>query len=225
MFSFPSPGIIDADMNLASGVRVLSPNTPFWYSQPALNDDGTELPIEKRWLRCVDETKLMLKDPNIKTIVIDGLGVLCEWLMAHIVNMNKLAGTNKTGKMEVRDYGDLARLLRDFMMMLRLPGKFVVVTSHQSAEKDEVNGMFRYTLAIPGQSKETLGGLFTDVWATMATNSGGKVKYEIRTKPTGLHVALGTSFDFPSAIDITDKNPAQIWEVLSPKLNPATVKP
>lgn len=220
MFSFPSPGIIDADMNLASGARILPPDKPWFYTQPALDDSGKEVPLENRWLRCVDETKAMLKDPNIHTIVIDGLGVMCEWIMAHIVKVNKLAGTNKTGKMELRDYGDLARLLREYIMMLRLPGKYVVVTSHQSAEKDETNGMFRYSLAIPGQSKETLGGLFTDVWANMATNVGGKCKYEIRTKPTGLHVALGTSFDFPSAIDITDKSPDQIWSILSPQLNP-----
>lgn len=223
MFAFPSPGIIDADMNLASGARVLTPGKKWGYSQPALTDDGKEVPLDARWLRCVDETKAMLKNPEIETIVIDGLGVMCEWIMAHIVKVNKAAGTNKTGKMELRDYGDLARLLREYIMMLRLPGKYVVVTSHQSAEKDETNGSFRYSLAIPGQSKETLGGLFTDVWATMASNIGGKCKYEIRTKPTGLHVALGTSFDFPSAIDITDKTPDQIWSILSPQLKPTKV--
>jgi len=223
MFAFPSPGIIDADMNLNSGVRVIG-NKPFWFTQPALDDNDKEVPLEKRWLRCVDETKAMLKDPNIKTIVVDGLGVMVEWIIAHIVNVNKLAGTNKTGKMELRDYGDLARILREYIMMLRLPGKYVVVTSHQAADKDELTGVLRYSLAIPGQSKETLGGLFTDVWATMASPAGaGKVKYEIRTKPTGFHVALGTSFDLPSAIDITDKTPTQIWEILSPKLNPQPV--
>lgn len=222
MFSFPKPAIIDADMNLASGARVLPGDKTWWYFQPALNDDGTEVPLENRWMRCVDETKAMLKNPDVQTVVIDGLGVMCEWIMAHIVKVNKAAGTNKTGKMELRDYGDLARLLREYIMMLRLPGKYIVVTSHQSAEKDELTGALRYSLAIPGQSKETLGGLFTDVWATMASNIGGKVKYEIRTKPTGLHVALGTSFDFPSALDITDKTPAQIWDILAPKLSPLT---
>lgn len=218
MFSFPSPGIIDCDMNLNSGVRVAG-TKQFWYSQPALNDDGTPVPPELRWLRAVSETKAMLVQTDIKTIVIDGLGVLCEWLMAHIVNENKKAGTNKSGKMELRDYGDVARLLRDFVTMLRIGGKYVVVTSHQSADKDELTGAMRYTLAIPGQSKETLGGLFTDVWATTAKPSGGKHLYEIRTKPTGFHVALGTSFDLPSAIDVTDKSPDQIWSILSPKLS------
>lgn len=218
MFSFPAPGIIDCDMNLNSGVRVAG-GKQFWYTQPAIQDDGTPIPMELRWLRAVAETKAMLLMPDVKTIVVDGLGMLCEWLMAHIVNENKKAGTNKTGKMELRDYGDVARLLRDYITMLRIGGKYVVVTSHQSADKDELTGAMRYTLAIPGQSKETLGGLFTDVWATTAKPSGGKHLYEIRTKPTGFHVALGTSFDLPSAIDVTDKLPDQIWSILSPKLS------
>jgi len=217
-FAFPNPGIIDCDLNLNSAVRRVG-DKKFWFSQPALSDDGKEIPLPDRWLRAVAETKAMLIETEIKTIVIDGLGVLCEWLMAHIVNENKKAGTNKTGKMELRDYGDVARLLREYVTMLRVGGKYVIVTSHQTADKDELTGAMRYALAIPGQSKETLGGLFTDVWATTAKPSGGKHLYEIRTKPTGFHVALGTSFDLPSAIDVTDKTPDQIWSILQPKIS------
>ena len=50
MFSFPSPGIIDADMNLASGARILPPGKPWFYTQPALDDTGKEIPLENRLL-------------------------------------------------------------------------------------------------------------------------------------------------------------------------------
>lgn len=217
-YAFPSPGIIDIDMNLGSAIR-LDKNKQFWVSQPALDEaTGKEIPTADRWKATVKATKEMLVKPEVKTIWIDGLGLLTTWLMEHIVAENQKAGTNKTGKMELRDYGDVARLLRDYIMMLRLPGKYVVVTSHQTADKDELTGALRYSLAIPGQSKETLGGLFTDVWATTAQASTGGVKYNIRTKPTGFHVALGTSFDLPSAIDVTDKLPSEIWTLLQPKL-------
>lgn len=219
LMSFPTPGIIDCDMNLNSAVRVAA-GKEFYFSQPSLDDSGKEIPIGERWKRAVDETKTMLKDPRIKSICVDGLGQLCGWLIEHIVNENKKAGTNKTGKMELRDYSDLSRLLKDYVTMLRIGGKIVYVSSHQTADKDDLTGAMRYALAIPGQSKDTLGGLFTDVWATTGTPiGGGKVKYEIRTKPTGFHVALGTSFDLPSAIDVTDKNPADIWTMLEPKLS------
>jgi len=219
LMSFPTPGIIDCGMNLNSAVRVSS-GKEFYYTQPSLTDDNKEVPLEDRWLRCVSETKAMLADPRIRTICVDDLGVLCEWIIAHIIKQNRLAGTNKTGKMELRDYGDLARLLRDYVSMLRIGGKIVYVSSHQTADRDDLTGAMRYALAIPGQSKDTLGGLFTDVWATRATPAGGgKVKYEICTRPTGFHVALGTSFDLPAVIDVTDKDPAAVWQLLEPKLS------
>lgn len=219
LMCFPTPGIIDCGMNLNSAVRVAQ-GKEFYYSQPSLSDEGKEIPLGDRWNNAVKETKAMLIDPRIKTVCIDDLGVLCTWLIEHIVNENKRAGTNKTGKMELRDYGDLARLLRDYISMLRIGGKIVYVSSHQTADKDDLTGAMRYALAIPGQSKDTLGGLFTDVWATRATpQGGGKVKYEICTRPTGFHVALGTSFDLPPTLDVTDKDPAAIWQVLEPKLS------
>lgn len=217
--SFPDPWFLDLDMNLASAIRVASGKT-FFFDQPSLNDDGTERPREARWNACVDATKAAILDPRVKTIVIDGLGVLCEYLIEHIISEGKKSGTNKTGKMELQNYGDLARLLRGYVMMLRSSGKIVLVTSHQTADKDDLTGALRYALAIPGQSKDTLGGLFTDVWATTGMSAGlGKYKYEIRTRPTGFHVSLGTSFTLDGAIDVTDKSPTQIWSVLEPKIN------
>lgn len=218
MMSFPTPGIIDCDMNLNSAVRV-SAGKEFYFDQPAL-DEATNQPRkpEDRWNHVVKVTKELILDPKIKTICVDGLGVLTEWLCDHIVNEGKKSGGNKTGRMELQNYGDLARLLRGYVMMLRASGKYIFVTSHQTSDKDELTGALRYALAIPGQSKETLGGLFTDVWAT-ATRPGMQVKYEIRTRPTGFHVALGTSFDLAAVIDITDKTPDQIWKDLEPKLS------
>ena len=221
MFAFPSLWIADLDLNLASAVR-RAPGTSFFFDQPALLDDGKERPVEQRWNELVKLTKAAIVDPQIRTIAIDGLGVLVEYLIAHIIAEGRKAGTNKTGKMELQNYGDLARLLRDYIMMLRASGKFIIVTSHQAADRDEVTGALRYYLAIPGQSKETLGGLFTDVWAT-ATRPGAQVKYEIRTKPTGFHVALGTSFKLDAAIDVTDKTPSQIWAILEPQISPKPI--
>ncbi len=217
-FAFPNLGIIDCDLNLAAAVR-RCPSKVFDYEQPAVLPDGKERPEVDRWNFVVEKTKAYIADPSIQTIFVDGLGVLYEMCMAHIVHQTRLAGTNKTGKMEIQNYGDLARLIRGYVMMLRASGKIVLVSSHQAAEKDEVTGAFRYYLNVPGQTKENLGGLFTDVWATVATPGiGGKTKFAIRTKPTGYHVSLGTSFALDAEIDVTDKTPDQIWSLLSPKL-------
>lgn len=229
--AFPDPGIIDCGQNLASAVRRAAPDKKFWVSTPALNDAETaERPLDMRWEFVVSEAKKMLAETEIKTLVVDDIGIMCEWLLWHCVRVNKLAGVNKTGRPELNDYGSLGQLLRSFVTMCRSVGKIVVFTSHQAADKNELTGAMRYSLAIPGQSKENLGGLFTDVWATTALPDGaGGAKYEIRTRPTGFHVALGTSFDLPNAINVTGKSPAEIWTLLQPKLyantGPTEVKP
>jgi hypothetical protein len=180
----------------------------------------------------VNETKEMIADPEVNTIVCDGLGVLSQYLIDHILGAAVDSATSKvktvglTGErvaqMEIQHYGDFARLLRMYVMMVRSSGKYFVMTSHQSGDADEVTKVVRYVLAIPGQLKDTLGGLFTDVWATSVTPFGlGKHKYEIRTKPTGLHVALGASFPLDAAIDVTDKTPQEIWGILEPKIKGA----
>jgi hypothetical protein len=219
MLAFPDPWINDIDMNLAGQLRRLPAGSKkFWFDQPALKD-GKERPMVERWPEVVKVTKEAILEPQVKSICVDGLGMMCEWLIAYIVDQNIKAGTCKTGKMELQMYGELARLLRGYIMLLRTSGKYVVVTSHQTADKDDLTGAMRYALAIPGQSKDTLGGLFTDCWATTAMSQpANKVKYEIRTKPTGFHVALGTSFSLDAAIDVTDKSPAQVWTLLEPKL-------
>jgi adenosyl cobinamide kinase/adenosyl cobinamide phosphate guanylyltransferase len=216
--AFPDPAIIDWDLNLASAVRRATGKT-FDYTQPGVRDDGSQRPLPEQWKFAVEETKAILANPKYKTVIIDGLGLMCTAVCEHIIAEGQRAGTNKLGKMEIQNYADLSRILRSYIMMIRASGKFFVVTSHQTGDKDDVTGVIRYVLAIPGQSKDTLGGCFTDVWATMARPKGlSDVAYEIRTKPTGQHVALGASFPVESSIDVTNKTPAQIWDILSAKI-------
>jgi len=216
--AFPDPAIIDWDLNLASAVRRATGKS-FDYAQPSVKDDGTQRPLSEQWKAAVEETKQILSNPKYRTIIIDGLGLMCNALCEHIIAEGQRSGTNKLGKMEIQNYADLSRLRRGYIMMIRASGKFLVVTSHQTGDKDEVTGIIRYVLAIPGQSKDTLGGCFTDVWATMARPKGlSDVVYEIRTKPTGQHVALGASFPIESSVDVTNKTPLQIWDILAAKL-------
>jgi len=216
--AFPDPAIIDWDLNLASAVRRCVGKT-FDFCQPGIKDDGTQRPASEQWAYAVKETQAICRDPKYKTIIVDGLTLMTTAICDHIVGQGQLSGSNKTGKMELQNYGDLARLLRGYIMMVRSSGKFLVITSHQVGDKDEATGAYRYVLAIPGQSKDTLGGCFTDVWATVARLKGiSDVVYEIRTKPSGQHIALGASFAIDSSIDVTNKNPAQVWSILEPKI-------
>lgn len=219
-FSMPSPGILDCGGNLNSAVRVAG-GKPFWFSEGFRSDDGKEVPEEKRWDHCVVESKKLLTHPETQSFVLDDLSNLCRWGLLHAEAKLVEAGIN-VRKEYLAKYQAFIPLLTNFMTMIRIPGKLVMVTVHQATDKDEF-GRMRYYLDIPGRLSETLGGQFTDVWGMSSspdpTNLKTQAKYEIRTKPSGYHINLKTSLDLEPAINITDKTPQQIWAVLEPKLS------
>jgi hypothetical protein len=221
--AFPRPGILDCDGNLSSAVRVAN-GKKFLYSQPFVDDAGAEVPEEKRWSRAVAETKLLATSPDVDTIVIDGLSQLTRWGLVHAEAELVKAGIN-VKKEYLAKYNAFVPLLTGFITMIRIPKKYVVVNVHPTLDKDELSGRIRYKLDIPGRLSDNLGGQFTDVIAMdCVADPGSKIgaKYTICTKPTGYHPNLGTSMDLEPRIDITGKNPDEIWSIIGPKLSTGT---
>jgi hypothetical protein len=219
--AFPDPGIIDCDGNLRSAIDVLPKDKEFWVSQPFSTDDGKEVPEVERWNKATKDTLEMVKKPEVKTIWIDGLSNLCRWGLVHAENQLILGGIN-VKKEYLAKYQAFIPLLSNFITLLRIPKKYIYVTVHQLLEKDELTGAILYKLDIPGRLADNLGGQFTDVWGlTSRADPGSKVgaKYFINTKPTGFHVNLKTSVSLDPVIDITGKNPKEIWDALAPKLS------
>lgn len=224
--SLPTPGILDCDGNLTSAVRV-SAGKKFFYAQPFLTDDGKEVPEVERWPMAVKQTKELLLSKETESFFLDGLGNLCRWGLIYAEDQLVKAGIN-IKKEYLAKYMSFIPLLTNFITMIRIPGKMVMVSVHQTMEKDELSGSIRYELDIPGRLKNTLGGQFTDVWGTSSlADVGSKVgaKYLVRTKPSGYHVNLKTSLDLEPSVDLTGKTPPEVWTMLSPKLSvsqPAT---
>lgn len=218
--AFPDPGIMDCDGNLASAVRVGN-GKKFFYAEGFRTDDGKEIIEEQRWAHVMTQSKLLLASPETKSFVLDGLSNLCRWGLVHAENELTKAGIN-TKKEYLAKYQSFIPLLSNYLTMIRIVGKPVMVTVHQIIEKAELEGTVRYVLDIPGRLASTLGGQFTDVWGMSAVaDPGSKVgaKYSIRTKPTGFHVGLKTSLDLAPAIDVTGKSPNEIWSLLAPFLS------
>lgn len=215
--AFPNPYFLDIDKNLDSAVRVLK-GKKFWYDQPT-----SDVPEDQVWPKSLEYLKAAIANPEIQTIVVDSFSQLSGYARAALLsNLKRMNAVDAKGKpldnLRLNDYLTLLDWFRQFVFALRSSNKYVIVTSHQQVSKDELTGANHYSLAIPGQSKDSFGGWFTDVWACTATAvAGGKTAYQIRTRPTGFHVALGTSIrTLPQTIDITDKDPSAIWSLLQP---------
>jgi len=226
MASFPDPYFLDLDKNLNSVIPLMN-GKKFWYDQVDKDDKDKPIPEPDQYEYALECLKVAIADPNIKTICIDSITRLSELVVSHIIGKLtimgvKLRSDTVDAQIRLNDYATFGNLILKLVALCRASGKFVIWTSHQTVDKDEINGAMRYRFSLPGQLKETLGGYFTDVWGTSSTPiAGGKTKYSIRTKPTGYHVALGTSIPLDPEIDVTDKTPEQIWNLLALKLSVA----
>jgi len=217
---FPDPWFLDLDLNLASAIR-RAPTKKFYY------DTVNQLPPVERYPAAEKLIIEAAKDPNVKTLVIDGLGGVAGIVQDYIVGRLKTMGVKlRTDTLDdqirLSDYQTLATYTLRLLALCRASGKYVIWTAHQKADKDELTGANRYKLHMPGNLSENLGGYFTDVWATTSqaavSAKGPYTKFSIRTKPTGFHVSLGASFPVEAELDTTDKSPDAIWSLLSPKL-------
>lgn len=218
--AFPNPYFAEIDNNIDSMARVMG-TKPFWYDTPSLD---VKTPGEV-WKKFLEQVKVAMADPKIETIVVDGLTILseymCAWCIAEHVRMGD---TDSKGKlittMTIPDYGKLLTMFRGLIFDLRLSGKYIICTVHNTTYQDEQTKVTHNILALPGQAKETLAGLFTDAIGVVATQiPGGRLKYELCTAPITQFPPLGTSIrTLPARIDITGLDPSGIWKILAPQI-------
>lgn len=221
--AFPDPYFLNVDRNLDSAVRVAG-DKRFFYDDPTVEEiNGKEVRVEDHLVypRAMELLKRAAISPEVRTLVIDSASTLSLFMASHVLaEVSRMEG-KKVERLRIQDYGSILSLFQRHITMLRSSGKIVIVTSHQTYDKDEMTGALNYTLAIPGQMKFNFGAFFTDVWGmTAEPGPQGKTDYRIRTRPTGRHVALGTSVrTMPADIKITDLTPSEVWSKhLSPML-------
>lgn len=217
--SFPKPFFLDLDRNLGRASKAISSTKQWFFGDPHEDEEGKPLDPHLKWPRCGKLLKEAILSPDVETIVVDGLGVFSDMLMAYIVHERSKNSVSKDQKPEWGDYMRYGNDMTAMVMLLRSSKKMIVYTSHQKVDKDELTGRIRYELNMVGKLSNSFGGLFSDVWACTSSPDGiEKVKYEIWTGPTGLHINLGTSIELPVKTTITGLKPEQIWALVGPKV-------
>lgn len=222
---FPDPWIADCSNNLSGATRWFKKNMPaqieqIRYSQPWLSNvidpthGQTIVPPEARWARLLTDINEALKDPTRKTIIIDDVGQVCEWLQAFIVSEK---GTGKKEGMTISDWipfrSLLAKLVTDLRLLCRNK-RYLIFTAHEEYAKDERTGSIFTRVNIPSKLADNFGGLFSDVWRTIVEDVADVLYYKVVAQPTPAVPAIGNSLGLPANFKFT-------WKEFAPFLTSA----
>lgn len=168
---FPKPYVIDCDNNLDGPVRAArrEGREPFFYDTVNM----LEPEPRKRWGKLAELIAEAEKEPEVKTLVIDSFTAVSDYIMDDI---KRQAGIPEEKPIKIQHWGIFLTYIKRLVVRCRSNGKFLVMTAHEQADKDEDTGAIRLYLSIPGQSKYQLSGLFSDVWSLSTTTKfvGGK---------------------------------------------------
>jgi len=206
--NFPYPYFLDCDGNMAAPVAQTGIRE-FLYDSAARDDNGNLIHPADRFQHCIKCLNAAVAEPRVKTIVIDSLTSFFKIVLSDVLrqefgsmattDLAKDAADFKT--LRQQDWGKFAKLIDNIFSKLRGCGKTLVVIAHNNMDKDEADGKWKIFLNIPGSSKNTLSGMFTDCWNTFLQITGigpaATYSFMIRTLPQTETDHRGVTTSFP----------------------------
>lgn len=172
--NFPKPYFADCDNNLSGIARL---GKPFLYDTINVEEPREAYRFEKL-LQCIKEAG---KSPEVETLIIDSITAVSDYVIAHVARKN-----NRTAKdLRQQDWGEIFYEMKALFAGVRMMGKAVVFTAHETYDKDEVSGILMFKVSFPGQTAEKIAAFFSDMWHTEVVDvPGQKPKYVVRGMPT-----------------------------------------
>jgi hypothetical protein len=192
---FPRPGIIDCDNNLGGATRWLRVNNPnqipnIKYEIVNIDEKNQLVDPRDRYARFTTLINKMVSDPEVETIIIDSATYVSDYIQGNIQKQN----SRKENEFQQSDWNAYLWGWKNLCTKLRsVPGKLFILTAHERPEKDEIEGVIKYFIALPGQIQSVIGGLFSDVWHMEVVEGATKHDYVIRTMPNSRYI-LKNSF-------------------------------
>lgn len=204
---FPKTYVFVADLNFKSGVdylRKLGPNAiknVVGFDTATPDEKGVKVPPNLRYdrmFKCLSEAT---KNPEVDVIVLDSVTFIEDILKAKIANATidsaiKLSGYDQ--------WGTLVITWKSLIMQLRQSGKKLIMTAHETKEKDESDMIFKYQIAVDGSIRDKFPALFSDVWRCEITEVGGKHQWMLRTLSNVRHEYLKNTQGFDAHIKQDD---------------------
>jgi len=219
---FPKPYFFDCDGNLSAPVEQTKIRD-FLYDAATHTDTGIWVHPLLRYQHCVACLNSANAPPDVETIIVDSLTTFSDIIMSEVMRQehgqqynlaaylklepdarakqDKLMDAMNAKGMRIQDWGKFLFLLKGFVSTMRTCGKTFVLISHNNYEKDEVDGRYKQFINVPGQSKTTMSGLFTDCWHVFLSITGvgesATHAFKVRTLPISDTDHRGIKSSFP----------------------------
>lgn len=203
---FPGAYVLDCDDNLRPA-KLFTKKNDFFYNVATKDDKGESIPPEKRYQHCVECINKAVASPEIKTIILDTIGTFSDIVCSEV---KRQQGKADNAQMSLPDWGHFAYLIKFVITRLKSAGKNIIVTAHNKRVVDEATGAVNIFVNVPGQSKDNLSGLFSDVILFFSDQEGfgasAKDVRKVRTIPTRAtdHRGAKGSLGLPAELKLDD---------------------
>tara|TARA_R110000772_G_scaffold266171_1_gene388284 strand:+ start:3731 stop:4516 length:786 start_codon:yes stop_codon:yes gene_type:complete len=178
---FPKPYVFDADGNLDGPVRHLK-NPAFCYDSGVVDENDKDVTPFQRWNHFTKCINAAVADPDIETIIIDGISALQEYAKDDIKRQRganpmakKAPSVNEHNRGMIpliqQEWDIYAFYFTNLVTQLKGVPKNVIFTAHHEARGDD-NGTLKDYISIQGKSRGQLSGMFGDVWQTYIKSDG-----------------------------------------------------
>lgn len=148
-----------------------------------------------------------------RTIVLDSLTTFAIAAMNKVMPLAKSfmpkmtrMGDGKTEVPVMQDFMGQMKFIEQFMLKLVALPCHVIVTAHETTDKDEITQQIFKNIAVTGKLSNQLPGLFNEVWRMetkpQVINGVSTPTYHLRTRPDNLHTARTT---YREALDVLEK--------------------
>lgn len=185
---FPKTYVIVGDLNFQSGKRYLEKINALTnivgFDTLAVDEKGEKVKPFLRYDRFFKCLSTAAEDPNVDAIFVDGATQITEIIIAKIVSAQReediqIAG----GKDSWPKWGTVGVTWRGLISQIRTTGKKFVLAIHEQKNKDESDQIWKHELLIPGQTKDMLPNLMSDIWRTEVHKEGQNHKWMVRMLP------------------------------------------
>lgn len=165
--------------------------------------------VEEAFNRLMDKLDEVKKETVVKTVVLDGLTHINEFIIRNILGLQRR--TKSPFEMELRDWIPFKSKAYQLLVgKLQNLGKTTVCLCHEKilTEQDKTDltkeRVIGYQPAFQGGVTDYFGGFFTDMWRCECNNGpADRLEYIVKTRKTTKSDLKCSIPDMPSEIDIT----------------------